>query len=207
LTADDEGSFFAAVDGAGVLWFRINADGVERKQVLKSNKLIWALAKAPGRDGALLVGAGDEISLLSWRSDNAGEARTVHVSQGIGVAASAAWSSDGGRFAVGFSDGSTSVWTASKPEARPMTFRASEGYVRAVALGARGEFLITGGDDGLIKYWPLEAKAAADSVCAFVMRNLTADEWNELVSRSIDYEVTCPNLPDGRAMPVSAGGD
>jgi hypothetical protein len=45
----------------------------------------------------------------------------------------------------------------------------------------------------------------ADLVCSRVRRNLTLEEWRQLVGdpEQIPYQSTCPNLPPGEGAPSS----
>ena len=188
-------SFYAAVDEGGVLWFRTSAEGLRRKWIHVHSGMIWAFAKSPQHDRAILVGAGPSLFLLGSSEPEMGDWRRTAVAESLDAATSAAWSGDERRFAVGFSDGSVRTWDALRLAQPPVAMQAGKGYVRAVALAARGEFLLTGGDDGTVTYFSLKARDAADAVCALVMRNLTKEEWTDVIGIHIAYERTCPNLP------------
>ena len=41
----------------------------------------------------------------------------------------------------------------------------------------------------------LTTQGLADLVCEKVWRNLTLDEWHQLVAEDIPYDRTCPDLP------------
>ncbi len=46
-----------------------------------------------------------------------------------------------------------------------------------------------------IHVWPTKIETMANSLCGYVGRNMTKDEWNQEVGPDLDYEQTCENYP------------
>ncbi len=66
--------------------------------------------------------------------------------------------------------------------------------VHAAAATSDGRWLLTAGDDGRVRIWPLQAGDLIARACARVRRNLTRQEWTRLVGEAEAYRLTCPKL-------------
>ncbi len=48
---------------------------------------------------------------------------------------------------------------------------------------------------GSISVWPTKMTAMSESLCSYLSRNMTKDEWGNFAGSDLPYEQTCENLP------------
>ncbi len=186
--------FFAVLDSDGLLRIRVVGSELVAEQLSTSDTVNWALAASPRRDGSLIAGLGSKVSLFR-PSGSSGWIEQV-LSQGVGVATSAAWSGDSQSIAVGFSDGIVRVWRADRLTSPAKSLNVIRQPLRGLALNKDGRLLYGAGDDGFLYRIPLDFSAGAEQLCKMVKRNLTQDEWREFVGTSLPYERTCTQFSD-----------
>ncbi len=106
-----------------------------------------------------------------------------------------AFSPDGQTLASGSNDSTVRLWNLRDPTAAPAILTWYEDDVFAVAFSSDGQTLASGSNDSTVRLWLCSTAQLADSICQTVQRNLTFDEWRQLVSPTLPYERTCSNLP------------
>ncbi len=79
--------------------------------------------------------------------------------------------------------------------------RGHENVVWSVAFSPDGQTLASGSFDRTILLWMVHTENLAGKICQQVWRNLTLDEWRQLVGEDLPYERTCPNLLAGEGAP------
>jgi len=62
-------------------------------------------------------------------------------------------------------------------------------------------YILIGGTTQTAQLWDTDSHTLIDSVCARVLRDLTAKEWQQYFGDA-PYRFTCPNLPPGNGATV-----
>ena len=100
-------------------------------------------------------------------------------------------------------DGTARIWVMEYLNDLPVilddhgTGIGSRKWVHAVSFSKDGFSLMTGGGDGIIRYWPTQPDAMALSICGheLVQHNLSETTWEAYVGEGIEYKYTCEGLP------------
>lgn len=95
-------------------------------------------------------------------------------------------------------DGSVRMWDLEHLNEQPITLRDHNSWVWSVAFTPRGDKIITGCVDNMIRIYPTNIEEMAEKVCSQIKRNMTSDEWKLFVAKDIKYEQTCGGLPEGK---------
>lgn len=66
--------------------------------------------------------------------------------------------------------------------------------MESVAFSPNGNLLVSGNEDGTLRRWLAYPDFAAE-LCKKVTSNMSHSEWENWVSRDIDYIEACPGLP------------
>jgi WD40 repeat protein/transcriptional regulator with XRE-family HTH domain len=113
----------------------------------------WIRHVAWSPDGTQLVGGGDDGNVYIWDASDGTMLQRLSGHQG--VVTGVAWSPDGARLASsgrGRGSGELFVWDAQNEE----LVRAFAGHPRvvyAVAWGSSGDMVVSGGSDGMLRWW------------------------------------------------------
>ncbi len=150
------------------------------------------IAISPDGDTAAVVGIDGSVRLAVGRWH-----RTLAptVMSGLGVFASAVFAEQGRVLAGAGADGSLRLVDVAtrKPLGRPAVLDGA-GLV-GLASRSDGRAVLTGYSDGRIVTWPLDAQVWMRAACTKAGRNLTRDEWRQLVGGP--YHRTCARWPPG----------
>ena len=61
-----------------------------------------------------------------------------------------------------------------------------------------GTKLVSGSEDHSVREWPVPSLSpSTEALCAKITHNMSDDQWDRVVSRSISYIDLCPKLPKG----------
>ncbi|MCP4661293.1 MAG: hypothetical protein GY856_38300, partial [bacterium] len=189
----------AGTAGGGVLLWNVD----ERAQppgVLGDGEDVRGVGFSP--DGRFLAGATRRgvVLLWTWNGHSGSQADVLegHSAEvtALDFAVSRALLASASR------DGSVRLWGLERLrlrglerlEAEPIVFADHRSWVLAVALSADGEWVASGGRDRTVRLRRTRAEPLAEEICTRVSRNLTANEWSELMPADVAYEETCPNL-------------
>ena len=99
-------------------------------------------------------------------------------------------SPDGRLFAVGAFDGTATLWDVRSRKRVGERFAVESGVIPAVAFEPGGRLLITELDSAIL--WPLDLPTLQRFACQVAGRNLTREEWNDLLPNRA-YRRVCPN--------------
>lgn len=164
-TTDDEEPEAAALSADGRILavttaestIRVGAiDGAPSKARLLEHEALEGDVVALSRRGDRIAASGDE-GLLAW-AVGTGDPLPVPTTR-LGVTA-LAFSPDGARLAIGWSDASVSVW-AFEPPAAGCRREGHEGGITAVTWSADGRVLVSASEDGTAIAWSADALSAA----------------------------------------------
>lgn len=100
-------------------------------------------------------------------------------------------------------DHSVRLWNWLKPADQPIVLKdkGQDYWVWSATFTPDDEQLMIGVHNTdakskeTIHVWPTKITTMANSLCGYVGRNLTADEWNTYVGEDLNYERTCENYP------------
>ena len=109
------------------------------------------------------------------------------------------FSKSGELMATASLDGTVQMWVMDRmAKMLPMAFKDHKDYVWSIKYTADGNYLLAGTKDGALKVWPTKPGLLADDICQYLLRDMTAKEWDRYVGEDIKFEKTCQKAaPDG----------
>lgn len=101
-------------------------------------------------------------------------------------------------------DHTVRIWNWNKPADQPIVLKDKEQdeWVWSATFSPDDEQLMIGVNNRAektketIHVWPTKIGTMASSLCGYVGRNLTKDEWDNFVGPDLPYEKTCDNFPE-----------
>jgi WD40 repeat protein len=145
-------------------------------------------ALAPLPDSRTLL-VGDEDGVVGLWDARTGKPMGAPRTAAAGGVAQIAVSPDGRRFVVADFAGSAKLWDVATLERVGDEFPVSDGIIPAVAFASRGRLVIT--EPGSATVWPTDRPTLQRFACQVAGRNLTRDEWNDLLPTR-PYRQLCP---------------
>jgi energy-coupling factor transporter ATP-binding protein EcfA2 len=108
-----------------------------------------------------------------------------------------AFSNKGERLATASWDGTIQVWNMTELDDLPYYLQDNgSSHVWDLSFSPDDKYMVVGTKDGKIKKWAVDNITMADQICQHLSRNMTEEEWKRYVSKELNYETTCENLPD-----------
>jgi len=184
-------------DGAVRVWQVDNLTA--EPQVLKGHTAgVWNVRFSP--DGSLLASPGIDGTIRVWQVDDL--TAEPQVLRGYkGLVGDAFFSPDGSLLASVGRNGTIPVWRVDDLTAEPQVLKGHEAVVWVVAFSPDGRLLASAGDDGTVRVWQADISAITAMIENECFRNLSWDEWQIYVGKSVPYEKTIPELPLGSGVP------
>jgi WD40 repeat protein/energy-coupling factor transporter ATP-binding protein EcfA2 len=113
------------------------------------------------------------------------------------------FSEDDKMMATASYDGKVQLWETNDLNAQPIVLSDHSSWVWSIAFNPKGNELISGCVDNLIRKYPTQSNAMADEMCSKITRNLGKKEWVRFVGKDIEYRRTCQELPPGEGIEES----
>ena len=186
--ADEDTVIVGDDHGRVVLW---HIDEEPRSEVLVSEGP--PVTSLIVRNGQLFIGRGDEVDSISL---NAAKSALSTMSKGLGLIYSLAVSEDGGRIAVGYSDGIVRIFATAQANAQPVSLNVHRDIVRALAFDLAGDTIVSVGDDGMIRSNAVGEDRLGDLTCDVLWRDLNGEEISSYFRSAMPPAIpSCPKTP------------
>jgi WD40 repeat protein len=175
------------------LWDVASGRPIGEPMVDDERQIVYSVGFSP--DGDRIVSGNAKGTIRLW--DVATQSPLAGMSGDQNAVYSVAYSSDGKWIAGGDAAGKVRLWHADKvdPPVVGALFEGSPNWIHSVVFSPNNQKVLSASDDGTMHFWPVP-RDMKDVVCSMISRNMTQDEWNQWVSKDIDYVKLCPDLPD-----------
>lgn len=160
---------------------------------------IYQMDVAPGTQTVLLSGCGWRMCCIDLYTGEAVELDEIWRDDVWAVAQS----SDGSVIAVGYSDGSVALRSATPPGSGVRVQRFHSGVARCLDVSHDGRFVLSGSTDGSVRLWRHDADrpvSLADEGPNEVTRVRLSPDGTTAVAGFADGRVTCWRVEDGRVL-------
>jgi WD40 repeat protein len=149
-----------------------------------------AIAVAPD---SRLVGVATQDGKVLFLDARSGKPAQPPIQAATGNIAYLTFSADGRSLAVGAADNAVSIWDLRSRERLGNPFGPYPGFIPSTIFEPSGRLLI-GGALGSAVEWPTDVRTWERFACRAAGRDLTPQEWNDLVPNR-PYRHVCPHAP------------
>jgi len=185
VSADDSRLAMGASDGSVRVW---RLDQPAAAPFVLTGLGGWPLSLAFSADGGLLAVGTSQRTIRVW-DFRARRLRTLRGHDGRVDALS--FAPDRPLLASAGAEGTVRLWDLAFDEPQAIVLEGAG--VTALSFSSSGQRLAGAGSDSA-RVWTVAASALAERVCDVVSRNLSLDEWRDLVGRDIPYDRTCTDV-------------
>ncbi|MEM1134788.1 MAG: hypothetical protein AAGI07_03030, partial [Bacteroidota bacterium] len=163
--------------------------------VLHSELLDAATALTFSPNGSLLVKGFESGKIFLW---DIKDDKLINYLEGHDARISELTFSKNGKFMASSSwDGTIRLWKMDQINEQPIVMRDQSAWVQAICFSPDDRYPVAACMDHTIKIYPIDIEEMAAGICEKMNRNLSKAEWKKHVANEIDYELTCPDLPEG----------
>lgn len=200
ITLSPDGKRLAGVGAGGSLFIWDIANNYAEKVAFKNNNPLTAVAFAPDNSRRIIVG--DNTGSVKVITEDTNliprvlSGHTAHIEQ-------ITFNNAGTFVATTSRDGRVRLWNWNKISDNPIVLydRDLGDWAWSAAFSPDDEQLMVGVHSNTnraketIHVYPTKVVTMSNSLCTYIDRNMTKDEWNQFTG-GLDYERTCENYPD-----------
>jgi WD40 repeat protein len=104
---------------------------------------------------------------------------------------------------TGGADGKVRLWKSTDYQPIGTPLQGQESEVQSVAFSPDDHQILSGSIDGTIHLWSAP-QDLSEQICSKLAVNMSPQQWEQWVSRTIPYRPLCASLPDAPANPTAA---
>lgn len=190
-------------DGAIILW-EVATGQLSGEPIFGHTNSVNDVAFSP--DGALLASSSEDSTIKLWNP-----ATGQQVGETVRHDNSAhrlAFSPDGAHLASTSFDESVRLWDVATQKQIGSPLYGHDSAVEGLAISPDGRFVASGGQNGTIFIWDITVDSWRAAACHRANRNLTPEEWEQLIGSDIPFQAVCPKLPlSPPDLAATAGGN
>jgi len=184
----------ASTDSDGTIELWDSSTGTRIGEPMKGGVQVSAVAFS--HDGHTLAAGHFDSTIQLWDTDSfqpIGD--PMHLPS---TATVVEFSPDNQTLASGSIDGTIRLWDTDD-QTLSAVLKGHESFVNNLVFSPDGTRLLSTSSDDTLRLWPTPTStdAARDALCAKLTRNMSRDQWNDVVSEEIPYQTQCDNLPEG----------
>ena len=195
-----DGKRLAGAGASGTLYVWDITNNFAEKIAYKNSADLTAIAFAPDNRRIVFGNEEGQIKIITEDSNLPPRILSGHVAHIEQII----FNNAGTFLATTSRDHTVRIWNWLKPADQPIVLQDKEQdeWVWSATFSPDDEQLMIGVNNRAektketIHVWPTKIGTMASSLCSYVGRNLTKDEWDNYVGVDLPYEKTCENYPD-----------